>query len=226
MPRRPLSQESILEAAVAVADDGGLHAVSMRSVGRQLGVEAMSLYHHVASKSALLDALADRVIGRVALPTIDAAWRPAMEDLAASTRAVYTQHPWAISLIESRATPGPAILRHHDRVLGCLVTSGFSIALASHAFSAIDAYVFGFVITELQLPFSAGEGEAFSTQLDLPADEYPHLVALMRELVIGRAYDYGDEFEYGLALLLDQIEVRHAAEAAPTRSGGVPEDPA
>ena len=158
MPRPALTRDRVVDAAVRVADRGGLAHVSMRNVGRELGVEAMSLYHHVAGKDALLDALADRVYGEIALPAPDLPWRPAMADRAASARAVLAAHPWALGLIESRRDPGPALLRHHDTVLGCLRRNGFSVALAAHAFSVIDAYVYGFVLTEVNLPFSPGEG--------------------------------------------------------------------
>ncbi len=159
MPRRPaLSHDRIVEAAVRVADAGGLGQVSMRNVGRELGVEAMSLYHHVANKDALLDGLASWIFTQVELPEPDAPWRPAMAARAASAREVLAAHPWALGLIESRRSPGAPLLRHHDAVLGCLRGNGFSVALAAHAFSAIDAYVYGFVLTELNLPFDADEG--------------------------------------------------------------------
>jgi AcrR family transcriptional regulator len=157
--RRPaLSYDAIIDAAVRVADRGGLAKVSMRNVGAELGVEAMSLYHHLDGKDAVLDGLANWVFTQIELPPEDEPWRPAMERRAASARDALTRHPWALGLIESRRVPGTALLRHHDRVLGCLRRSGFSIALAAHAFSAIDAYVYGFVLTELNLPFEADEG--------------------------------------------------------------------
>lgn len=210
MARPALSPERIVLAAAQVADDGGLSAVTMRSVGRALGAEAMSLYHHVAGKDALLDQLADWVVSQIDLPEIGTPWRTAMVDLCDSARAVYSRHPWAISLIESRVSPGPALLRHHDQVLGILLADGFSMGLAGHAFAAIDSYVFGFVITELQLPFAPGDSEEFTLALDLPAQEYPHLMRFLEELVIGHDYDFGREFTYGLDLLLDQLEIRLA----------------
>lgn len=214
MSTRPaLSRERIVEAAVRVADRGGLAQVSMRNVGRELGVEAMSLYHHLAGKDDLLDALANWIFARIRLPGLDDPWRPAMAARAASARETLAAHPWALGLVESRRGPAPALLRHHDTVLGCLRRNGFSVALAAHAFSAIDAYVYGFVLTELNLPFDSGDGaEELAGELRefMPADEYPHLTELIAEQVAGRDYAYGPEFEYGLDLVLDGLADRLA----------------
>lgn len=212
MPDRPaLNRDRIVEAAVRVADRAGSAGVSMRSVGRELGVEAMSLYHHIAGKDALLDALADRIFTGIALPDLDRAWRPAMADRAASARDVLSRHPWALGLVESRRNPGPALLRHHDAVLGCLRRNGFPLALAAHAFSALDAYVYGFVLTELHLPFEPGEdAEDFVDTLGLPADTYPYLTEMITAQVRGGGYAYADEFGYGLELVLDGIAERLA----------------
>lgn len=216
MGRRPaLTRERVLEAAVSVADEGGIERVTMRSVGRALGVEAMSLYHHVASKDALLDALVEQIFTRIELPDPTAPWRAAMIDRAGSARSVLAAHPWALGLIESRRAPADSLLEHHEAVLATLHRGGFSIALAAHAFSAIDAYVYGFVLTETNLPFEAGEDAAelaadMTQSLDLT--RYPHLSALIETQVSGGAYDYGDEFSFGLDLLLDRLEQLRDAE--------------
>lgn len=205
--RTPLSRDRIVDAAVRVADTGGLAAVSMRGVGRELGVEAMSLYHHVTNKNALLDALADWIFTRIDLPEPGQPWRPAMAARAASARTVLAGHPWALTLIESRRSPGPALLRHHDRVIGCLRTDGFTVAAAAHAFSVLDAYVYGFVLIELNLPMTPDESAGdFAENLELPADEYPHLTEMMREMVVRPDYRYADEFDVGLGMILDQLE--------------------
>lgn len=211
--RQVLSVGAIVEAAVRVADRGGLAQVSMRNVGRQLGVEAMSLYHHLSGKEALLDALADWAFACIELPEPAQPWRAAMTARAGSARRVLVAHPWALGLLESRRAPGPALLRHHDTVLGCLRASGFPVALAAHAFSALDAYVYGFVLTELNLPFEAGEGaEDFVAALaPTLAEDYAHLAEMVQELVVGHDYAYGDEFAYGLDLVLDGLEARLAA---------------
>jgi len=214
-PRPPLSPERIVDAAVAVADAEGLAGVSMRRVGRELGVEAMSLYHHVEGKDALLDALVERVFTQIATPTVGAPWRAAMASRAESARAVLSAHPWGLGLIESRRNPGPALLADHDAVIGCLRAAGFSVALAAHAFSVLDAYVYGFVVTELNLPFEPDEGAeeyvaAIADVLDPAA--FPHLTEMIGEQVVGGGYDYADEFGFGLTLILDGIERHHRAE--------------
>ena len=214
MAQRPaLSHDRIIEAAVRVADRSGLAHLSMRNIGQELGVEAMSIYHHLAGKEALLDGLANWAFAQIELPEPQQPWRQAMSERAASARRMLARHPWTLGLIESRRAPGPALLRHHESVLACLRRNGFSVALAAHAFSAIDAYVYGFVLTELNLPFAAGESaEDFVTEIQalLPADRYPHLVEMVTEQVIGKDYAYGDEFEFGLELLLDGL-ARHLA---------------
>ncbi len=218
MPRRPaLTHDRIIDMAVRVADRGGMAHVSMRNVGKELGVEAMSLYHHVASKKTLLDGLANWIFTQIELPEPQDPWRPAMADRAASARLVLSQHPWALSLIESRRWPGPALLRHHDAVLGCLRNNGFSVVLASHAFSAIDAYVYGFVLTELNLPLDANESvEEFVAEIQhlIPAEEYPHMVEMITDQLLGQDYSYANEFEFGLDLILDSLE-RQLASSKP-----------
>ncbi|NDL59587.1 TetR/AcrR family transcriptional regulator [Phytoactinopolyspora mesophila] len=210
MTERPsLSRELIVEAAVRVADRGGMAQVSMRNVGKELGVEAMSLYHHLAGKDDLLDGLADWIFTQIELPDPTHPWRSAMSARAASARSALSKHSWALGLIESRRSPGPALLRHHDTVLGCLRHNGFSLRLAAHAFSAIDAYVYGFVLTEVNLPFEGTDGlDELVGEIhgSIPAGAYPHLTELMTDHVLGREYSYADEFEFGLTLILDGLE--------------------
>lgn len=220
-PRSPLTRSAIIAAAARVADAGGLRAVSMRGVGRELGVEAMSLYHHVANKADLLDGLADWVFTRIELPRSEDGWRDGMVRRAESARAVLTAHPWALGLIESRAHPGPGLLTHHDAVIGCLRRGGFSVLLASHAFSVIDAYVYGFALTEHNLPFDAGAAEAagdFANDFAPLIAPYPHLAELVGALTSDRDYIFTDEFAYGLDIILDELERRLQGldAAAPT----------
>ena len=207
----------MLRTAIALADAGGVEALSMRKLAGELGVEAMSLYHHVAGKEALLDGLADWVFARIALPRTGADWRAEMEERARSARAVLAAHPWGLGLLESRRSPGPATLGHHDAVLGCLRSAGFSVALAAHAFSVLDAYTYGFVLTEVNLPFEPGESaEDFVVDLGAALADHPHLAEMVAEQVVGRDYAYGDEFDFGLALVLDGLEAR-CAEHTPAR---------
>jgi AcrR family transcriptional regulator len=217
MPRVPLTRERVLEAAVALADESGSEALSMRKLGEVLGVEAMSLYHHVASKDDLLDGMIDVVFGEIALPPECDDWKRAMRERALSARQVLSRHGWAIRFMDARTSPGPATLRHHDAVLGCLRNAGFSISLAASAFSVLDSYIHGFALQERNLPFDTPEQTADLAQAILdrfPADAYPHLRELMTEQVLRPGYDYGNEFELGLDLVLDGLERLSLADAS------------
>jgi AcrR family transcriptional regulator len=208
-PRIPLTRQRVLEAAVALADDSGIESLTMRKLGQALGVEAMSLYYHVASKDALLDGMVDLVFAEIELPAAGTGWRSAMRRRASSARAALRRHPWAIALMESRRTPGSANLRHHDAVIGCLRAAGFPVALTAHAYSLLDAYIYGFALQEASLPFSTPEETAEVAQsimAGFPADAYPHLAELAIQHVLQPGYDYGDEFLYGLDLILDGLE--------------------
>ncbi len=213
--RAPLSRERVLAGAVALADGGGIEALTMRRLGQELGVEAMSLYRHVANKDDLLDGMVDVVFGEIELPGEETDWRSAMRRRAISVRAALTRHPWATPLMQSRSTPGPATLRHHDAVIGSLRSAGFPIALVAHAFSALDSYIYGFALQQRSLPFETGEQTAElaeSIMASFPAGDYPHLVELTVQHVLRPGYDYGEEFEFGVDLILDGLEsARRAA---------------
>jgi AcrR family transcriptional regulator len=209
MPHTPLVRDRILHTAVLLADTGGISSLTMRKLGAAMGVEAMSLYHHVANKDQLLDGMVDRVFGEIELPMAGTGWRTAMTRRAFSAREVLSRHRWAISLMESRASPGPNTLRHHDAVIGALRRGGFPVALAAHAFSAIDSYVYGFAMQESALPFDTAEETAELAQEIMgrfASGEYPHLTELTVEHVLQPGYDYGEEFAFGLDLILDGLE--------------------
>jgi AcrR family transcriptional regulator len=208
-PRIPLSRERVLRSAVAFADQGGIASLSMRKLGDALGVEAMSLYNHVANKNELLDGMVDLVFSEIDLPSGGADWKTAMRQRAVSARQALSRHRWAIGLMESRASPGPATLRHHDAVIGSLRHAGFSIEMAAHAYSALDSYIYGFALQEASLPFDTEEETAEVAEMifkQFPANEYPHLTELTVEHVLQPGYDYGNEFEFGLDLILDGLE--------------------
>lgn len=207
--RPPLSRHRALSTAIALADAEGIGSLTMRKLAKELGVEAMSLYHHVANKDDILDGMVDMVFGEIELPSPDIAWKPAMHQRATSARAALIRHPWAISIMESRTSPGPATLRHHDAVIGCCRRAGFSIEMAAHAFSLIDSYLYGFVLQEVNLPFDDTDDLGDVVEAIMPslsADDFPHLVELTTEHVLQPGYRYGDEFEYGLGLILDSLE--------------------
>ena len=207
--RAPLSRERVLRAAVAFADRSGIASLSMRKLGQELGVEAMSLYNHVANKDDILDGMIDVVFSEIELPPDDVDWKTAMRRRAISVREALSRHHWATQLMESRSNPGPANLRHHDAVLGSLRHAGFSMAMAAHAYSLLDAYIYGFAMTETNLPFESSEEVAEVAQGMLsafPADEYPNLADFITEHAMKPGYDYAHEFEYGLDLILDGLE--------------------
>ncbi|QYB07163.1 TetR/AcrR family transcriptional regulator [Rhodococcus sp. USK10] len=217
-PRVPLTRERILRAAVDLADDSGVDALTMRRIAQTLGVEAMSLYRHVKNKPDLLDGMVDVVFGEIDLPQTGLDWKTAMRRRAISARDVLARHRWATVLMESRATPGPATLRHHDAVLGILRAAGFSIELAAHAFSVLDSYIYGFAMQEASLPFgSSGELADVAEAIlgSVRVDEYPHLTEFVTEHAMAPGYDFGYEYEYGLDLVLDGLERVTAPEILP-----------
>jgi AcrR family transcriptional regulator len=181
----------------------------MRKLGDTVGVEAMSLYNHVANKSDLLDGMIDAVFGEIDMPADAADWKAALRQRGISAREVLSRHRWAIGLMGSRTSPGPATLRHHDAVIGTLRRGGFSIAMTAHAFSVLDSHLYGFALQEATLPFESGEETAELAQEILamaPADDYPHLTELTIEHVLQPGYDYGDEYAFGLDLILDGLD--------------------
>jgi AcrR family transcriptional regulator len=215
--RVPLSRERLLRGAIAVADAGGLAGLTIRSLAKTLGVKPMSLYHHVASKEAIVDGVVDLVFSEIDLPAADGDWRQAMRRRAVSARGVLRRHPWATPLMESRANPGPATLRHHDAVLGTLRRAGFSVELAAHAYSLLDSYIYGFALEEAALPFDPETAPEVAEAIlaRFPTDDYPYLAELTREHVLRPGYDFGDEFEFGLDLILDGLErLRATTDAA------------
>ena len=200
---------------MARADEGGIETLTMRKIAQTLGVAPMALYRHVANKDDLVDGLVDLVFAEIALPHSGVDWKRAMRERAISVRDVLSRHRWAIGLMESRRNPGPANLQHHDAVLGNLRQGGFSIAMAAHAYSVLDGYIYGFALTKMNLPFDSS-AEVADVAHDMlqpfPLDEYPNLVEILTEHVMKPGYDYGDEFEYGLDLILDGLErVRDSA---------------
>ena len=220
--REPLSTERVLGAAVALAARDGIESLTMRKLADDLGVGAMSLYHHVPNKDELLDGMVDIVFSEIELPSTDVDWKTAMRQRAISTREVLNRHRWAVGLMESRVTPGPASLRLHDAVLGCLREGGFSIEMAIQAYSVQDAYIYGFALQEKTLPFANAEESAAvaeeqvrqfvelaeQRQFATLAEEFPYLAEVVAGHVAKVGYDFTAAFEYGLDLILDALEHR------------------
>jgi AcrR family transcriptional regulator len=206
--RAPLSRERVLRAALVLADRDGIVSLTMRRLGQDLEVEAMSLYNHVANKDDILDGVVDLVFSEIALPSDQAEWRTAMRKRAVSAHEALLRHPWATSLMQSRTKPGPATLRHHDSVLGSLRKAGFTLVMAAHAISVIDGYVYGFALQQINIPLQAPEqvAEVGVNILRQLAGEYPHLAEMITEHAMRPGYDYSEEFEFGLDLILDGLE--------------------
>ncbi len=209
--RERLTRERVLKAALVVADAGGLVSLTIRSLARQLDVKPMSVYYHVANKGEILDALVDIVFSEIELPTPGGDWRAEMERRAHSARTVLAQHRWAIGLLESRLSPGPANLRHHDTVIATLRQAGFSAEMTAHAYALLDSYVYGFALQEAALPFEGPDsvGEVAGPIMELmTSGEYPSLVDMATSYYLQPGYDFADEFTFGLELVLDGIERR------------------
>ncbi|MFI5259330.1 MAG: TetR/AcrR family transcriptional regulator C-terminal domain-containing protein, partial [Candidatus Limnocylindrales bacterium] len=180
--RAPLSRERVLQTAFKLADQGGLRSLSMRKLGQELGVEAMAMYYYFANRDQIVDGIVDLVFAEIDLPSSDGDWKAAMRRRSISLRDVLLRHRWAVGLMESRRNGGPANLRHHDAVIGSLRAGGMDLAMAAHAYSLIDSYVYGFALTKMTLPFDTGEEIAEVAEGMLASfhpDEYPHLVEMM-----------------------------------------------
>ncbi len=209
--RAPLSRERVLRCAMAVADAGGLASLTMRSLAKELGVRPMAVYHYFTNKDEILDGIVDLVFGEMELPSPEGNWRVEITRRARSARMILRDHPWATALLESRSSPGPATLRHHDAVLGTLRGAGLSVPMTGHAYALLDAYVYGFALQEKTLPFETPEqsGEAAAANLETvppsAVQDYPYLLEVVAELAQA-GYDYTAEFETGLDLLLDGVE--------------------
>ena len=203
--RPRLSRDRVLEGAVHVADAGGIDALTIRSLAQSLGVKPMSVYYYVANKDEILDGIVDLVFSEIDLPAPGGDWRAELRRRAHSARRVLRAHPWAIGLMESRTSPGPATLRHHDAVIAALRGAGFSQELTAHAYALLDAYVYGFAVQEAALPFEGPDtvAEVAAPMMELfdPA-AYPHLLELTTDFVLQPGYDFGNEFEFGLGLVL------------------------
>lgn len=207
-PRLPLTRERVVAAALALVDQGGIEALSMRAVAAELGVEAMSLYRHVSSREDLILAVADRVLDEVEVPPPGTPWREAMRRRALSAREVFLRHPSSAIVMESCATMTPARLRYSDAIVGLLMADGFDPTLAYRAFLMLDSYVFGFTMQELSWPHTAsGQVEPVA----VPPERYPHFAAVMGAVMSkvgerGLEQSYADEFVFGLELVLDALE--------------------
>ena len=218
--RTPLTRDRVLRAAVDLADQSGLGAVTMRRVAKELGVEAMSLYYHVANKEVLLDGMVDMVIaeleqdlGGFDVPT-GADWKAAMRARILAARAVMLRHRWAPEVLETRTSMSPRMLRYFDTLLGIMKHGGFSYDLAHHAMHTIGSRALGFnqelFVPDEQEPSNEENQQALAEM----AQQLPFLTGMMVEIAhddpestLGWCDDQS-EFEFGLDLILDGLESR------------------
>ena len=209
--RPRLSRERVLEGAVEVADAGGLDGLTIRSLAQLLGVKPMSVYYYVANKDEILDGIVDLVFSEIELPAVGGDWRAEIRRRAHSARSVLRAHPWAIGLMESRTSPGPATLRHHDIVIATLRGAGFPRELTARAYAMLDSYTYGFALQEASLPIdeSGTVGDVAEPIMErFSTGEYPHLIEMATDYYLKPGYSFGDEFEWGLELILDGLEQR------------------
>lgn len=213
----PLSQERILDGALGLADRIGLDALTIRRLAEELGVKPMTIYHYIPSKDAIVDGMVERVFGEIDLPPDDLPWTEAVRVRCLSSRQALNRHPWAAPLMESRTSPGPVSLRHHEAMLACLRRGGLSWQLTAHAYAILDSYIFGFAFEEATLPSTGGEGLAEIAEQMAGAfdpEVYPTLTAFTAEHVMQPGYSFGVTFEFGLDLIIDGLERAATEDAA------------
>ncbi len=221
--RERLTRDRVLRGALAVADTHGIAALTIRSLAGELGVKPMTVYYYVANKDEILDGIVDLVFSEIYLPEVGGDWRAELTERARSARRVLRAHPWATPLLESRRRPGPVTLRHHDAVLGTLRTAGFSLSATAHAYALLDAFVYGHALQEAALPFEGPDGTqevAGPVQELMAAGEYPHMTEMVSHYYLQPGYDFADEFDIGLEMVLGAIsrmlEDRQRIAAAPS----------
>jgi AcrR family transcriptional regulator len=210
-PRVPLSRERVLGAAVALADEGGVDAVSMRKLAQELGVVPMALYKHVSNKDEMLDGMVDVIIGEIDPPPSGTDWKTAIRQRVLSARSTLLRHPWASRVIESRTDPTPAVLQYMDAMIGMFRAGGFSIDLTHHAMHAMGSRLLGFS-QELFDDSVDLDPEVTAVMLQRMAGKYPHITELVMAIthdqasVVGQGCDDQFEFEFALDLMLDGLE--------------------
>jgi AcrR family transcriptional regulator len=212
--RPPLTRAKVLSAALRMADKGGIEALSMRNLAQALKVEAMSLYNHVVSKEDILDGLVELVASEIDVPRSGGDWKAAMRQRASSAHAVLTRHSWATMLFVSRVNVGPNMLRYVDATIGCLRAAGFSYPMADHAWTALDAYIYGFTLQKRNFPLDPSEYASAAKQFLplIPVEQYPYLNGMSQEVIAGR-HDGLHQLEFGLELILAGLEtMRHFRE--------------
>jgi len=217
MPTTKLTAERVIEGATRLADRIGVDALTIRKIAEEIDAKPMTIYHHVPNKEAIIDGMVDCVFSEIDLPPVDLDWREAIRIRSRSMRVVLANHPWAAPLMESRTNPGMATLLHHDAVLGCFRRGGLSLELTGHAYALIDAFLYGFAMQEAALPAGGGGPEfaelAETIAQQMPTDLLPNLAEFTIDHTLQPGYDFGNEFEFSLDLIIDGLAAAAAAEA-------------
>jgi AcrR family transcriptional regulator len=223
--RIPLSRERVLDCALNLADHSGIAALTIRSLATSMGTKPMSLYHYVANKDEILDGIVDMVFDEIEPPSPVGEWRDQMHRRAHAVRRALRRHPWAVGLLETRASPGAATLRHHEATLATLRAAGFSVKMTAHAYALLDSYIYGAALQEAALPFNGPDAAAEVTTSIVKLfseGQYPRLVEIATEHVLKPGYDFGDEFDFGLNLILDGLarSMQPPGDKAPDQPPG------
>ena len=214
--RKRLTRDRVIEGAVALADDIGVEALTMRKLAEALDVKPMTIYHHVDNKEQIIDGMVDSVFAEIDLPPAELGWKQAIRARCLSARAVLSRHKWAAPLMETRTSPGQATLTHHDAMIGCFRSGGMSLQMTAHAYAVVDSFVYGFAIQQANLPFLGDEPATSLEELagafleSFPEGAYPHFVDFTVNHALQPGYAFGDSFEFGLDVILDGLERRTA----------------
>jgi AcrR family transcriptional regulator len=213
--RIPLSRERVLQAAIRLADQGGLESLTMRKLAAELGVEAMSLYHHVANKAEVVAGIVDQVVGEFELPSDEEDWETAVRACAHSAHEALLRHPWACDPVMTPTgsiTTHTAQMRYMEWLLGQLRDAGFSGDLTYKGYHALDSHIFGFTMWQVGHDVATQDvPDLADTVLQaLPADAFPHLIEHVHQHLEAPAGDGARAFEFGLDLILDGLKRAHA----------------
>ncbi len=205
--RTPLTRERVLQAAITLADEGGLEALSMRKLAQELGVEAMSLYNHVANKDDIVNGIIELVASEIEPPADGVDWKTAIRQSSISAHEALSRHSWAATIWMSAGGISPRRLGYADAILRVLREAGFSADLTYHGYHSIAGHVQGFTLQELNFPYEREELKEMAARFlrDFPIDDYPDLAEHIRQHVEPR-HEHQGAFEFGLDLILDGLE--------------------
>ena len=210
-PRIPLTRDRVLRAAIRIADEEGLDALTMRRLAQELGVQAMSLYNHVANKDDLYQGIVDLAMSEIEVPSEQADWKSALRQSAISAYQAFVRHPWACNLHMATPRINDERMQWMEGVLKTLREAGFSPNMTHHAYHALDSHITGFTLWIVSMPFDSREelldmAQEFIPRI--PADRFPYVIEHAKEHLEDPDPDEPSEFEFGLDLILEGLERR------------------